>query len=313
VAAAFPGKEILIGEIGWPSEGRMRESALPSRTNQAWVVSEILDLARRENFRVNLFEAYDESWKQQLEGTVGGSWGLFDSVQRTLKYPPGVPVSNFPLWKLQMSIRMALAILVFGAAWLTLRRKPRQPRLASWFAVGISATTAGILFGVAAQKMFYESYGAGGWLLRGALLVAATASPLFGANALMSGRAPPTFLELLGPKDCRTKSLLAIMHGLALIVTIVIGTETVLGLVFDPRDKDFPFAALTMAAVPFAAMTLLDRPEKGLRPMAETIFAGVFLAAAIYTGLNEGPDNWQSLWTSTAYILLAVTLWRARA
>jgi exo-beta-1,3-glucanase (GH17 family) len=313
VAAAFPGKEILIGEIGWPSEGRMRESALPSRTNQAWVVSEILDLARRENFRVNLFEAYDELWKQQLEGTVGGSWGLFDSAQRTLKYPPGVPVSNFPLWKLQMSIGMALAILVFGAAWLTLRRKPRQPRLASWFAVGISATTAGILFGVAAQKMFYESYGAGGWLLRGALLVAATASPLFGANALMSGRAPATFLELLGPKDCRTKSLLAIMHGLALIVTIVIGTETVLGLVFDPRDKDFPFAAITMAAVPFAAMTLLDRPEKGLRPMAETIFAGVFLAAAIYTGLNEGPDNWQSLWTSTAYILLAVTLWRARA
>ena len=68
----FPGKEILIGEIGWPSEGRMRKSALPSRTNQARVVSEILDLARRENFRVNLFEAYDKSWKQQLEGTAGG-------------------------------------------------------------------------------------------------------------------------------------------------------------------------------------------------------------------------------------------------
>ncbi|KAH2822144.1 hypothetical protein KXV85_002401, partial [Aspergillus fumigatus] len=31
IASAFPGKEILIGEIGWPSEGRMRESALPSR------------------------------------------------------------------------------------------------------------------------------------------------------------------------------------------------------------------------------------------------------------------------------------------
>ena len=25
VAVAFPGKEILIGETGWPSEGRMRE------------------------------------------------------------------------------------------------------------------------------------------------------------------------------------------------------------------------------------------------------------------------------------------------
>jgi len=313
MASLLPSKEILIGEIGWPSEGRMRESALPSRTNQARVVSEILDLARRENFRVNLFEAYDELWKQPIEGTVGGYWGLFDSEWRTLKYPPGVPISNFPLWKLQMSGGMALAILVFGAAWLTLRRKSWQPRLVSWFAVVISATTAGILFGVAAQKMFYESYGTGSWLLSGALLGAATASPVFGANALMSGRALPTFLELLGPKDYRTLSGLATMHGLAWLVTIVIGTETALGLVFDPRYKDFPFAALTMAAVPFAAMTLLDRPTKGIRPMAESIFAGVFLVAAIYTGLNEGPDNWQSLWTCAAYMLLAVTLWRARA
>jgi exo-beta-1,3-glucanase (GH17 family) len=139
IASAFPGKEILIGEIGWPSEGRMRESALPSRVNQARVVSEVLDLARRENFRVNPFEAYDESWKRDIEGTVGGSWGLFDSVQRTLKYPPGIPISNFPLWKLQMYSGMALAVLVFGAAWLTLRRKPGEPRLISWLAVGLSA------------------------------------------------------------------------------------------------------------------------------------------------------------------------------
>jgi exo-beta-1,3-glucanase (GH17 family) len=313
VAVAFPGKEILIGETGWPSEGRMRESALPSRTNQARVVSEILDLAGRENFRVNLFEAYDERWKQRIEGTVGGSWGLFDSTRRMPKYPPGVPISNFPLWKLQMSSGMALAILVFGTAWLTVRRKPWLAQPVSWFAVGISATTAGILLGVAAQKMFFESYGAGGWLLCGALLLAATASPVFAANALMSGREPPTFLELLGPKDYRTPSVLAIMHGLALIVTVVIGTETALGLVFDPRENDFPFAALTMAAVPFAAMTLLNRPKKGIRPMAESIFAGVFLVAAIYTGLNEGPENWQSLWTCAAYLLLAVTLWQARA
>ncbi|MGA2998994.1 MAG: hypothetical protein ABSE61_31155 [Bradyrhizobium sp.] len=50
IASTFPGKEILIGEFGWPSKGRMRESALPSPTNQAQVVSEILDLARQENF-----------------------------------------------------------------------------------------------------------------------------------------------------------------------------------------------------------------------------------------------------------------------
>ena len=96
MAVAFPGKEILIGETGWPSEGRMRAGALPSRSNQARVVSEILNLAKQENFRVNLIEAYDQPWKRQLEGTVGGYWGLFNSVQRTLKYPPGASHQQFP-------------------------------------------------------------------------------------------------------------------------------------------------------------------------------------------------------------------------
>jgi exo-beta-1,3-glucanase (GH17 family) len=313
MAVAFPGKEILIGETGWPSEGRMRDAALPSRTNQARVVSEILDLAKRENFRVNLIEAYDQPWKRQLEGTVGGYWGLFDSVQRALKYPPGVAISNYPFWKLQMASGMGLAVLVFGAAWLTLRRRPWTPRLLSWVAVGISATTAGILLGVAADKMFYESYGLGGWLLWGSLLAAATAAPVLCANALMSGRSLPTFLELLGPRDHGTRSALTIILGLALIVTTLIGAQSALGFVFDPRYKDFPFAALTMAVVPFAALSLLNRPKQGMRPVAEAAFAALLAAAALYTGFNEGSDNWQSLWTCSAYILLAVTLWQARA
>jgi len=313
MAVAFPGKEILIGETGWPSAGRMRDAALPSRTNQARVVSEILDLAKRENFRVNLIEAYDQPWKRQLEGTVGGYWGLIDSAQRALKYPPGVPISNYPLWKLQMGCGMALSVLVFGAGWLTLRRRPWTPRLVSWVAVGCSATTAGILLGIAADKMIYESYGIGGWLGWGALLAAAIASPLLCANALMSGRALPTFLELLGPRDQRTRSVLTILLGATLLVTTVIGAETALGFVFDPRYKDFPFAALTMAVVPFATLMLLNRPQDGVRPIAESVFAGVLAASALYTIFNEGADNWQSLWTCAVYFLLAVTLWRARA
>ncbi len=313
MAVAFPGKEILIGETGWPSEGRMREGALPSRTNQARVVSEILDLAKRENFRVNLIEAYDQPWKRQLEGTVGGYWGLFDSVQRGVKYPPGIAISNYPFWKLQMGGGMALAVFVFGAAWLTLRRRPWTPRLASWIAVGISATTAGILLGVAADKMFYESYGFGGWLGWGALLTAGIASPLLTANALMSGRALPTFLELLGPREGRTRSVLMVTLGLVLAVTTLIGAETALGFVFDPRYRDFPFASLTMAVVPFSTLMLLNRPQRGVRPIAEAVFAGLLAAAALYTGFNEGSDNWQSLWTCAVYLLLAVTLWQARA
>jgi exo-beta-1,3-glucanase (GH17 family) len=313
MAVAFPGKEILIGETGWPSEGRMREGALPSRTNQARIVSEILDLAKRENFRVNLIEAYDQPWKRELEGTVGGYWGLFDSVQRAVKYPPDIAISNYPFWKLQMGCGMALALFVFGAGWLTLRRRPWTPRLAAWIAVAISATTTGSLFGIAADKMFYESYGVGGWLGWGALLTAAIASPLLCANALMSGRALPTFLELLGPRDGRTRSALMIVLGATLAMTTLIGAETALGFVFDPRYRDFPFAALAMAVVPFASLMLLNRPPQGVRPIAEASFAGLLTGAALYTVFNEGSDNWQSLWTCAVYFLLAVTLWQARA
>ena len=313
VAVAFPGKEILIGETGWPSEGRMREGALPSRTNQARVVSEILAMAKQENFRVNLIEAYDQPWKRQLEGTVGGYWGLIDSVQRALKYPPGEAVSNYPFWKWQMGCGMGLAVFVFGAGWLTLRRRPWMPRLSAWIAVAISATAAGILLGVAADKMFYESYGFGGWLGWGALLAAGIASPMLCTNALMSGRALPTFLELLGPRDGRIRSLFPILLGLVLVVTTLIAAETALGFVFDPRYRDFPFAALTMAVVPFSTLMLLNRPQRGPRPIAEAAFAGLLALSVLFIGFNEGPANWQSLWTCAIYFLLALTLWQARA
>jgi exo-beta-1,3-glucanase (GH17 family) len=312
MAVAFPGKEILIGETGWPSAGRMREGALPSRTNQARIVSEILDLAKKEGFRVNLIEAYDQPWKRQLEGTVGGYWGLFDAVKRVVKYPPGIDISNFPRWKLQMGGGMGLSFLTFLVAWLTLRRRPWKPGIISWIAVGLSATTAGILLGVAVDKMLYESYGLGGWIKWGALLSAGIAAPLLSAHALMAGRALPTFLELLGPREFQNRSPFCVLLALVLIVTTLIAAETALGFTFDPRYRDFPFASLTMAVVPFALLMLLNRPQAGVRPIAEAAFAGLLVVAAIFTAINEGGRNWQSLWTCAIYGLLALTLWRAR-
>ena len=161
--------------------------------------------------------------------------------------------------------------------------------------------------------MLYESYGIGGWLKWGALLAAGIAAPMLCANALMSGRALPTFLELLGPRDQRTRSVLTFLLGAALLLTTLIGAETALGFIFDPRYKDFPFAALTMAVLPFWTLMALNRPQDGTRPIAEAVFAGVFAASALYTGFNEGKDNWQSLWTCAIFVLLAITLWRARA
>jgi hypothetical protein len=212
-----------------------------------------------------------------------------------------------------MGAGMGLCVLVFMVAMLTLRRKPWKPRWMSWIAVAVSATAAGILLGVAVDKLCYESFGFGNTLRWGLLLAAGILSPLLGANALMSGRALPTFVELMGPRPGRTGSALSVMLGITLLVTTLIAAETALGFVFDPRYRDFPFAALTMAVAPYWALAWLNRPLTGSRPIAEQVFAGLLVIAAVYVGFNEGPKNWQSLWTCAVYAMLGITLWRARA
>jgi len=63
--------------------GRMREGALPSRTNQARVVSEIWHCRNRATFAFNLIEAYTTSpGNARVKGTVGGYWGADQYAQR---------------------------------------------------------------------------------------------------------------------------------------------------------------------------------------------------------------------------------------
>jgi hypothetical protein len=38
----------------------------------------------------------------------------------------------------------------------------------------------------------------------------------------------------------------------------------------------------------------------------------LLVVTTLYIGLNEGAANWQSMWTCAIYLLLALTLWRAR-
>jgi glucan 1,3-beta-glucosidase len=129
----------------------------------------------------------------------------------------------------------------------------------------------------------------------------------------MSGRPLPTFLDLVGPQEWRARSATTFILGGVLAVTTLIGSETALGFVFDPRYRDFPFASLSMAVIPFTGLMLLNRPQQGVRPIAEAVFAGLLALAALYTVFNEGSQNWQSLCTCAIYFLLAVTLWQARA
>jgi len=103
-----------------------------------------------------------------------------------------------------------------------------------------------------------------------------------------------------------------VLLGLCLAVTAVIGLETALGFVFDARYRDFPYAALTMAALPISLLALLNRRADGVRPIAEAVFGGALMLSAAYIVINEGLANWQSVWTCAVYAGLGVTMWRAR-
>ena len=117
VAAAIPNKEIVIGETGWPSAGRMREGARPSPSNQARVIEDTLALGKRENFHVNVIEAFDQPWKRAIEGATGAYWGIFDRATGALKFPLGGAVSDHPHWVVQALAGIVLAAMAFAAAW----------------------------------------------------------------------------------------------------------------------------------------------------------------------------------------------------
>jgi len=313
MARSFPGKEILLGEAGWPSQGRMRDHALPSRINQARFFSELLTLSRQEGFRVNLFEAYDEPWKRQWEGTVGAHWGLLDGVSRQLKYATGAPVSNFPFWRAQMGAGLALSLAVFAAALLSRGGSRKPTGFMPWLAVATCATSAGMPAGLAAEKALDESYGLAGGLFQGLLLAAGIVVPLLCANAVMTKRPLPALVELFGPRDGRTPSRPLLILGVTLTVAILVAAEMALGLVFDPRSRDFPYASLTMFVLPIWIVTLLNPRKSEVGRLAEGMFASLFVGSAIFILFNEGVRNWQSLWTSSAFFLLGISLAPPRA
>ena len=314
VAAAFPNKDILIGETGFPSAGRMREGAEPSPSNQAKVIHDIIALSKRDNFRVNVIEAFDQPWKRQLEGTVGGHWGLFDADSRAFKFAWGEPVSDHPFWQRQIIGGVLMAVLVFGAAMLGGIRMTSAmfAPVSSWIGVAIVAGTAGIFVPLAAEKLPLESLGVSGWVRGGVMFVLALACPLAVSAAIMRERSIPAFASVLTRRptafDCRLTPAL----GLLLVALTLAAVLVALGLVFDPRYKDFPYAPLTAAIVPFFVLSLLATVAKGPRALAEHVAAVGLLLSLTYIAFNESFANWQALWLCALLALLAVTLSMAR-
>jgi exo-beta-1,3-glucanase (GH17 family) len=128
VQARFPGKTIVIGETGWPSDGRMRSDARPGRVEQVRYFSTFRTIAEREKFDYNIVEAFDQYWKARQEGTVGAAWGLLDA-QRQDKFELGKPVVAEPHWRL-LYILSTLAGGLMLMGFVSLRRQAKGKTVA---------------------------------------------------------------------------------------------------------------------------------------------------------------------------------------
>jgi glucan 1,3-beta-glucosidase len=99
--------------------------------------------------------------------------------------------------------------------------------------------------------------------------------------------------------------------GLLLIVLAVLAVSAALGLVFDPRYRDFPFAPLIGAVVPLLFLCRWKVRPKA--PAAERAMAATLVLSAIYVAFNEGFANWQACWFCAALLALALILVRVPA
>lgn len=123
--AAFPGKPILIAEVGWPSNGNRREHARASLAAEAQFVRRFLNLAEERRYDYFMMEAFDQPWKKAFEGTVGAHWGLYDA-ERQPKFALTGPIVERPHWPLQAALATLLALAPM--AWFLARFQALRAR-----------------------------------------------------------------------------------------------------------------------------------------------------------------------------------------
>ncbi len=309
VVAAFPGKEIVIGEFGWPSAGRQREGARPSPSNQARAILETLALARRENFRVNVIEGFDQPWKRGLEGAAGGYWGIIDRATSEPKFSFAGTVSDHPHWLSQAAAGVLLAVLAFAAAVIAGRDKG----ISTTFGPKIAALTflPAVMFGWTVETVLIESFSPASWLRSLAFAAVAAAAPIVCGAACGAGRSVPSLASLFG-RTGEKHGWLDWALGVTLTALILLAIEAALGLVFDPRYRDLPFAPLIAAVWPFLVVAALTRRPVAGRAIAETVAAAVLAVSAVYIVFNESFANWQAVWFCGGLVAFAVMLARVR-
>jgi exo-beta-1,3-glucanase (GH17 family)/cellulose synthase/poly-beta-1,6-N-acetylglucosamine synthase-like glycosyltransferase len=164
---AFPGKPIVITEVGWPSRGRTRGPAVASLANQAKFLRRFLDLAERENYTYYIMEAFDQVWKKSIEGEVGSAWGVY-RADRTPKFVFTEDIVQVPQWRVLAGVTIGITIILLA---LLLRDSQGLNRRGRWFLVLITYLVVSVTVWIAYD--FTGRYMSPGTLLYAVLIMLA--------------------------------------------------------------------------------------------------------------------------------------------
>ena len=173
VQARFPDKPVVIGEVGWPSNGRTREKAVASEGNEALFLRRFLAWAEKERVPYYIMEAFDQPWKGQSEGAVGAYWGVYDAARRP-KFEFTKPIHRLPQWQALAAVSVVLAAAMLF--WFYMHSGTLKNRGRSFLALIVYATSAlttWILFDYSQQYLTATSVAVGVLLFLGMLGVIA--------------------------------------------------------------------------------------------------------------------------------------------
>jgi exo-beta-1,3-glucanase (GH17 family)/cellulose synthase/poly-beta-1,6-N-acetylglucosamine synthase-like glycosyltransferase len=152
VQEEFPDKPVVIGEVGWPSEGRTNGASEASLANEAYFIRNFVQLALDKGYDYYIIEAYDQPWKASNEGVVGAYWGLFDASGHP-KFPFTGLLRSFPEWR-SYTFFAAVITLLLGLLTLGWMPRVRQP---GYIVMGglVGAVTTGVLMLIDAVTLDY--------------------------------------------------------------------------------------------------------------------------------------------------------------
>lgn len=304
----FHGKDVLIGETGWPSAGRQRDAAVASRVNQARFMREFSQAAADHNLNYNFIEGFDQPWKRGQEGAMGGNWGVFDSHGLS-KFPATGPVAEDPSWYWGW-VGAGIGAVAFSMLALVRGASGRR----NWLCVlGAGALTGGLVMaqwrymGVWNRNVLEWSTTLLFCFMSVAMAIVTLRLILFGRSSFegrstaVAGLRVPPMTELW----LRRRGRFDWLDWLGVCRTFFLFSGAIMAvlLVVDARYRGFPTVLYMLPAFSFVMARLNGMRLAGA--VEERLLAAVCLVGAIIFALMEGFANGESLTFAFVLILMA--------